>query len=484
MDVNEFTAIGSDESKVIKVVAENEELNKDIDISGELYELYDRYKEEALCNRRLKNSDVEQLLTGLSRQPEFDIRTIGHAVENRKIFQVKLGNGKTKVLIWSQMHGNESTGTMAMFDIFNFFKRKDEFDEIKKVIQESLTIYFIPMLNPDGAAVYKRRNALGIDLNRDAVRLQAPESKLLNSLVTNIQFDFAFNLHDQDKTYKIGKKPSTMSFLAPAYNAQKNVNKIRQNAMQLICGLNKQLSKFIPNQIGRYEDNYNPNCFGDDFQKRGISTVLFEAGNYYLDTEKQYVRKVNFVALLSALVSVAVKSYEEQDVKLYKQIPENEKGLYDLIIRNVTVETKGKSYTLDLGVEQQEVNFPDFRSYYTKGVYSEIGDMSNESAYQELNATNFKFVQGKVFPGILKRLSELNEANILALLDLGYTTVRVKRLPYGRDFSRLPIHVIPSTENTDNEIALGKTANFVLQKKGKTQYAVINGLLYDLVSNL
>jgi hypothetical protein len=44
-----------------------------------------------------------------------------------------VGNGKKKVLLWTQMHGDEPTATMASFDMFNFLEGKnDGFDSFRK----------------------------------------------------------------------------------------------------------------------------------------------------------------------------------------------------------------------------------------------------------------------------------------------------------------------------------------------------------------
>src|SRR5690606_10209385 len=101
----------------------------------------------------------------------------------RSIQMLKAGKGSTGVLLWSQMHGDEPTATMAIFDILNFLEaRNDGLDALRNRILEKTTLYFLPMLNPDGAEKYERRNAQGIDLNRDAAYLQAPESNILKNL--------------------------------------------------------------------------------------------------------------------------------------------------------------------------------------------------------------------------------------------------------------------------------------------------------------
>ena len=76
-------------------------------------------------------------------------------------------------MLWSQMHGDESTATMALADIFRFLVEAPG-DSLRERLRNRLTIVFIPMLNPDGAEVFQRENAVGIDVNRDARRLSTP----------------------------------------------------------------------------------------------------------------------------------------------------------------------------------------------------------------------------------------------------------------------------------------------------------------------
>jgi hypothetical protein len=46
------------------------------------------------------------------------------------------------------------------------------------------------------------------------------------------------------------------------------------------------LQRYIPGQIGRFDDSFNLNC-GDTFQAMGVPTLLFEAGHF----EGDYQRK-------------------------------------------------------------------------------------------------------------------------------------------------------------------------------------------------
>ena len=89
--------------------------------------------------------------------------------------------------------------------------------------------------------------------------------------------------------------------MAPAYNQEKEVNAVREHAMQVAGVIHNTLKKIIPMHIGRYDDEHEPRAFGDNIQKWGTSTILIETGAFENDPEKQFLRKVNFIALLSAL---------------------------------------------------------------------------------------------------------------------------------------------------------------------------------------
>jgi len=111
----------------------------------------------------------------------FEIQLLGHSVEGRPIRIVSIGNGDVDVLMWSQMHGNESTATRSIVDLLSFIAENTKQEMVNSLLQD-LRIHFIPMLNPDGASRWTRENAIGIDLNRDALRLIAPESQILKQV--------------------------------------------------------------------------------------------------------------------------------------------------------------------------------------------------------------------------------------------------------------------------------------------------------------
>lgn len=447
------------------------------------YQHYERYRESSISDRRFKHSDLEPLLLNLTDNPKFTVTPLGKSIEGRTVYDVSFGTGETTVLLWSQMHGDETTATMAGLDLFNFFASSDELNPLRQQLLDNLTIHFVPMLNPDGAEQFQRHNAIDIDLNRDALRLQSPESRILKNLRDSLDADFGFNLHDQSTYYTAGvnANPATISFLAPAYNYEKEVNDVRKRALQLIVVLNDAIQAFIPNQVARYNDDFEPRAFGDNMQKWGTSTVLIESGGYQNDPEKQHIRKINFVLLLTGLHAIAERNYRKAAVEDYFDIPENERYLYDLIIRNVKREKNGQQFIIDVGVNRSEVDLEGYRQFYKLSRIQNIGDLSTYYGYQELDADGLQAVPGKVYPKVQKTLKDVAELRAQRLLKRGYTTVQVKDLDQHQHLrSDLLLNVIPKDSEPSHELLLGQRANFLLKKRKKTRFAVVNGVLVEL----
>ena len=443
-----------------------------------LFRNYEKFQEESLDQRRFKHSDLEALFQEYQNDPEFRVRKVGESIEGRNLNLLSIGKGETDVLLWSQMHGDESTATMALFDIFNFFQAED-FEKEKKKILDNLTIHFLPMLNPDGAEVFQRRNALGIDVNRDALRLQSPEAKVLKKIRDSLDADFGFNLHDQSKYYSAGgsHKPATISFLAPAYDYDKSVNEVRGNAMKLIVAMNEVLQDYIPGHVAKYNDDFEPRAFGDNIQKWGTSTILIESGGYPDDPEKQEIRKLNFVAILSALHSIATGEFRGESIRDYDKIPENDRMLFDLKLSGLKYELSEEEYVLDLGINRSENDINKNEDFYYVGTVADQGDLSTSHAYEELDASEYKLRFGRVFPETLQDTSALRDLDFSSLLKEGYGYVRVKNLPHGRSFTHFPVNLVGENFRIPDELEPGTRATFFLEKDGKIEYAVINGFL-------
>lgn len=311
-------------------------------------QLHQQFKESSIYGRYITLQHIEPLLA------KYDCETIGHSVLGKPIYKLHFGTGKVKILMWSQMHGNESTTTKALFDFMNVAHSDTD---LGRKLRSEFTFCLLPMLNPDGSELYTRENANGIDLNRDAQNLSQPESVLLRKTFDDFKPDYCYNLHDQRTIYAVGQtnNPATVSFLAPAYNENRDVNDVRTKAMNVIVAMNTVLQQFIPNQVGRFDDSFNFNCVGDTFQYFNAPTILFEAGHFQDDYEREITRKYIFIALLAGL-----EYYYENDIVLseiddYLKIPQNNVNFYDFVYKNVKINYDGNEKNINFASQFKEV---------------------------------------------------------------------------------------------------------------------------------
>lgn len=456
---------------------------QDQEFASRLNGSYDLYRENRLNDRRFKHGDIQGMIRELDGRKGISVNPAGRSIQGRSLSLISLGEGPIQVFLWSQMHGDEPTATQAIFDILNFFMGNG-FPSEKQDILQACTLHFLPMLNPDGAERFTRRNALGIDINRDARRLQSPEGQTLKRVRDSLKADFGFNLHDQSTYYNayLTSKPATLSFLAPAYNYEKQINPVREAAMQLIVAMDRVIQKWAPGQVARYDDAFEPRAFGDNIQSWGTSTILIESGGYPNDVEKQEIRKLNYIAILTALREIATGEYKRIPVAEYGGIPENDRKLFDLLVRNATYTLEGKPYILDIGIHRYEVDKDDHNQFYNSSRVSDQGDLSTFYGYETLDASGYTIVPGKVYPQTLTTLADLGNLDPIALLRQGYTYVKVAKIPKGSTDVPHPINAVaPSyTLPTEFKLSVGMNPTFMLLRDGKHRYAVVNGFLIDL----
>ena len=343
----------------------------------------------------------------------FEITEIGKSVQQRSIYQVQIGTGKTKILMWSQMHGNEPTTTKGLFDFFNFLSKDSE---LAQQIKNKYTLLCIPMLNPDGAFAYTRENANSVDLNRDAYLASQPEMKLLRILYEEFKPDYCYNLHDQRTIFGTEgfNLPATISFLAPAFNNDRDYNEVRMKAIVIINKMNRALQEYIPYQIGRFDDSYNVNCTGDYFTTQNTPTILFEAGHFQMDYDRDESRKYVFISLLSSLLDNYENVIVDNELDNYLRIPQNNKRFFDFIYKNVKIIDNSVEKIINFAAQYVEVL--ENNEIYFKAKISKVSDLEEYSGHTEYDCESMLFSENGInIPEIGKEanfyLNNLTEFN-------------------------------------------------------------------------
>ncbi len=341
---------------------------------------YQKIKVDAISGRYLPPGKCMAEVRRYATQ--FREGVLGHSVQGEPIISLRGGQGKTRVLMWSQMHGNESTTTKAVLDLLSYFDSGNGSELLKQ-----LEIMILPMLNPDGSQAYTRENAAGKDLNREAMERSQPESKALDKAYQEFQPDYCFNLHDQRSIYSVGgtAKSASLSFLAPSMDEERSVSDHRRTAMQLIAAIQGKLPKDLQGNIGRYDDSFNPNCVGDRFQMAGSASILFEAGHVPGDYERETSRYYVFCAILSALREIATEAFKGVKTEGYFHIPDNTKEFVDILIHHPSALGDKFAGEEKLLIQYEEV-LEDGR-VHLKPAFAEEGLSSGKYGHLELDAS-------------------------------------------------------------------------------------------------
>jgi hypothetical protein len=287
------------------------------------------------------------------------------------------------------MHGDEPTATLAIVDMFEHLVASAA-DEWVRELLRAVTVHIVPLLNPDGAERFRRFTGTEIDMNRDARALVTPEAKILREAQRKFQPEFGFNLHDQGlSSVGMTSRVAALSLLAPALDEGRTAPLGRVKAMRVGALIVDALSPFIDGCIATYDDSYEPRAFGDGMQSWGTSTLLIESGHWPNDPEKQFIRKLNFIALLASLASIGNGSYQHVDLDAYRLLVPNGKRAYDIIVRGVKLRHPGNwTEKVDVGLltAPQNGQTSDFGGPQSVYAIKEIGDLKDFGALSVIDA--------------------------------------------------------------------------------------------------
>jgi len=447
----------------------------------DIFDSFENYRENSLSGTFVRYREIIPLLGYHRKRKTINIKQLGKSVNGKVIYGATVGTGKINVLAWSQMHGNESTATRTFFDFLNFIS-KPQFTSFCEWLFSKITLYYIPLLNPDGAEIISRYNALGIDINRDAVDLVSPESEILDRVFREINPDFSLNLHDQDGWYAAGNgnKSTAISFLATVMNRRKELSEARKKAMSVIGKTANALCNFIPGHIAKYNEEYEPRAFGDNFAARNSSVILIEAGRWKEDKDKEYIRKVFFSAFVTTLNYIAEEKYSASGQKIYNKIPDNKETLLDLIIRNVKLRDK---YIVDIGIKRTQVYLPKEKRLIYEGKIEAVGDLSTYFGFEEYDLYGYSALAGNYEQ---LEIAEEDEFKIdhFEFFRKGITTIILDKKIDSEKISPFSFNINYDKENINHEIFPGNFANFYMRNnENEIDFIVVNGFLINLAKN-
>lgn len=425
----------------------------------------------------ITHSDIQPLIEHLSQEPMLKVTHEGNSFEGRSIQRITYGHGPIVILAWTQMHGNEATATASVFDLLDVLLQGA--DSRLRDAAELFTLHIVPMLNPDGAERCIRHNAQAIDINRDAMAKQTLEGNLLMGLVDSLTPDVAFNLHDQSPYYQCGTNghPSTIAFLAPAFDVDKSVDHHRHLAMALIGRMTQAITPHIQQCVARYDDSFSPRSFGDRIAGKEVATILIESGAAYDDPNRQVARKMNVIAMLEAMTMLREKHLGKlsqarlnQYQKDYWKIPENtSETLSSLVIRNLHF-IGPHSYQASISIKQTA-------RYSNLFFIDAVGDLGVQAGLKEYDASELTYDSGMVHT--LNGPTIINNESYREWLKQGVIQFQgeVHNLMNQSDYQVLLNQPIPADPHA---LILQQPAYFLMRRGDKVVAAVINGVLLEL----
>jgi hypothetical protein len=353
----------------------------------------------------LRHADVVNRLRILAREyPSLaKLEKAGNSVEGREIYLLSLGSGPQRIMFWSQMHGDEATATGALLDLAKFLGDHSREGWVADILQK-YTLLCIPMLNPDGAERDERRNAQGIDINRDARKLQTPEGRLLKGMRDRFDPFLGFNLHNQNSLTTVGDtgQVATIALLAVASdlpsplaeNSKEAQVRQRQLTKQITAVLFEALSPFVYGHISRYDEDFNPRAFGDNLTLWGTPIVLIESGGNPAGQPANFGVKLNFVGLLAVLNSLATGRIGNANPAVFDALKMNsDTPIFDLILRDGWI-CNGKGippFKGDVAIR------PDLRGG-TNGhaIIADLGDLGVFNAHESIDCSGMMITPGLI----------------------------------------------------------------------------------------
>ena len=327
----------------------------------------------------------------------FRMEKVGESVEGRALNLIQAGTGSFPVLLWSQMHGDEPTATAALFDVFEFLRRHRQDPAVRDMLS-SLTLYFLPMLNPDGAERFQRRNAQGIDINRDALRLQTPEGRTLKAVRDRLQPRIGFNLHNQGWRTSVGQppKPASISLLSVAFDEARSGSEGRTLTKKICAVIRDALEPFASGQIGRYDDEFEVRAFGDNLTLWGTPVVLIETGPWPAAEPDAALVRLNFIAIVSALDALATGAVDRARTDRYDSLPVNGSGELYVLVKNATLITGAgvPPFVADIGIAatRRVREVTGRRELQLVSTIDDLGDLRTLGALRTIEAAGMTVV--------------------------------------------------------------------------------------------
>lgn len=143
-----------------------------------------------------------QLQADATRCPLIRVTSIGKSVGGKVLYLVRIADPSTdtaktiKLFVLCRQHGDEPAATEAVLNMIHRLAKGS--DPLLRRSLGHVSLYLIPMVNPDGADFNTRANAAGADLNRDWGVFHQPETRAVAEAVSSVHPNVIIDAHNWD----------------------------------------------------------------------------------------------------------------------------------------------------------------------------------------------------------------------------------------------------------------------------------------------
>lgn len=249
----------------------------------------------------------------------------GESVEGRPLYSATVGDGPRKLMIVTQQHGDEPTGTEAAMYLLEWLSGDSE---AAQALREQVTLTVMPRVNPDGfdrweglvageldpeTTLNPRRNSEDIDLNRtwDSSEIidasLVPETTAVRQVIEAFQPELILDYHNQNNYINEFGELETISILWPTND---NIDPaITASAQQAAVALSQGLEGFDYGYLSLFPGGDTPQIARNGIAIDGIPTLLVEQrGLEEFKLKAVEGLELDFDAVSSALVLEGILS--------------------------------------------------------------------------------------------------------------------------------------------------------------------------------
>ena len=275
----------------------------------------------------------------------------GSSLEGRPIYSASVGEGDRRLMIVTQQHGDEPTGTEAAMWLLDWLSGDSE---AAQSLREQVTLTVMPRVNPDGFARWEklvaqelspeeaidpRRNSSDIDLNRtwDAQEVidasLVPEKMAVASVIESFQPELIMDFHNQNNYLNDAGDLETLSLLWPTNGNvdQEVVSFAQQSAVALAQGV----AELEYGYVSLFPGGDTPQIARNGIAIDGVPTLLVEQRGLEefelkalegleldFDAVATAITLEGFLGMLNVIESLSSGDYDSIDPQLATLIPE------------------------------------------------------------------------------------------------------------------------------------------------------------------